>query len=293
MQARRYFVIGDPIGHSLSPAMHGAAMRALGLPHTYETMRVAADELPSTLDRVRRGSIAGLNVTVPHKVAVLALLDAKTDECAATGAANTVWLDPTGRLVGANTDVHGFIADVRANEIRPRSVLVLGAGGAARAVVVACSSLGDPNRGGSSVDVSVAARRDEEAQRLVRELGRGRAVGWNALEGSVPFDVVVNTTSAGMLGGPPGERIAEAWSRASVSRDAVAYDLVYRPHAGATTTPFLHRAVTSGHRAVSGLGMLVEQGARALSLFLDRPIPDDVRRAMRRAVEDALAPSNP
>jgi hypothetical protein len=87
LQAKRFFVIGDPIAHSLSPVMHGAALRALGLPHSYEAMRVTGGELEGVLDRVRRGSIHGLNVTVPHKVAVLALLDVTTDECATTGAA--------------------------------------------------------------------------------------------------------------------------------------------------------------------------------------------------------------
>ena len=274
---RRFYVIGDPIAHSLSPAMHGAALRAMNLPHTYEAMRVSADELPAVLDRVRRGAIHGLNVTVPHKVAVLALVDVTTDECAATGAANTVWLDATGRLVGANTDVEGLRADLSAHGVAPKSALVLGAGGAARAAVMAASTLG--------ADVSVAARRDEEARRLASELHRGVALEWSTLASARPFDLVINATSAGMRGAAPGESVADAFERAPRTADAVAYDLVYRSPRG-VSTPFLTRAASLGHRGFDGLGMLVEQGARALSLFLGgAPLPDAARDAMRRAVQ--------
>jgi len=281
VQPRRFYVIGDPIAHSLSPVMHAAALRTLGLPHVYEAMRVTSDELPSVFDRVRRGSIHGLNVTVPHKVAALALLDVTTDECAATGAANTVFVDPTGRLVGANTDVEGLRADLVAHGLSPKRALVLGAGGAARAAVVACSTLG--------ADVSVAARRDEEALRLVRVVGRGRAARWDALSANDPFDLVINATSAGMAGGSDGEAIAAAFERAPRTEDAVAYDLVYRSPLGVRTTPLLARASALGHRSIDGLGMLVEQGARALSLFLGAaPVSAEARAAMRAAVTEAI-----
>jgi shikimate dehydrogenase len=278
VQTRRFHVIGDPIAHSLSPAMHAAALRAMNLPHTYEAMRVTSDELPAVLDRVRRGAIHGLNVTVPHKVAVLALVDVTTDACATTGAANTVWLDETGRLVGANTDVEGLRADLAAHAIAPRHALVLGAGGAARAAVMAIATLG--------AEVSVAARRDDEAHRLARDLHRATSIAWTTLADPRPFDLVINATSAGMAGGAPGDAIADAFERAPRTPDAVAYDLVYRSPPGVSTTPFLARAAALGHRGVDGLGMLVEQGARALSLFLGgAPLPDAARDAMRRAVQ--------
>jgi shikimate dehydrogenase len=266
---KRFYVIGDPIAHSLSPAMHSAALKVLGLPHTYEAMQVSAERLPSVLDRVRRGEIHGLNVTVPHKVEAMHLCDHLTDEVTATGAVNTVFLDHTGRLIGTNTDCDGLRADLIANGLEPKTALVLGTGGAARAAIVALRRMG--------ARIAVAGRRQASAHLLARELGCD-AVPWDALGG--PYDLIVNATSAGMSGGEDGSAIAEAWSRA---KSAAAYDLVYRPG----VTPFLERAAADGARAINGLGMLVEQGARALSIFLGQPIGKDARDAMRSAVTSA------
>lgn len=268
---KRFYVIGDPIAHSLSPVMHGAALASLGLPHTYEAMRVAAGKLPAVLDRVRRGEIHGLNVTVPHKVEAMGLCDQLTDEVSATGAVNTVFLDATGRLVGTNTDCDGLRADLVACDVAPKRALILGTGGAARAAIVAVRRLG--------ARVAVAGRHDASAHKLARELGAD-AVPWSALDG--PYDLVINATSAGMEGSDDGAPIADAWSRAGA---AVAYDLVYRP----ALTPFLARASAGGARAIGGLGMLVEQGARALSIFLGIPIDRPVRAVMRHAAEVALS----
>ncbi|GAC1366250.1 MAG: shikimate dehydrogenase [Polyangiales bacterium] len=277
---QRFHVIGDPVAHSISPQMQTAALKSLGLPHTYEALRVAPYELAAVLDRVRRGAIHGLNVTVPHKVAVLALLDQSMDEVGVTGAANTVWVDRTGRLVGANTDVDGLRADLLGEGVTPQRVLVIGAGGAARACVYACSMLG--------AEVSVGARRDDEAHRLTRSLGRGAAVPWATLDAGAPYDLVINATSAGMAGGPDGTDVAAAWERAPKTGAAVAYDLIYRPPAGMPTTLMLARAAAQGHRALDGLGMLVEQGVRALSIFLGTPLDSTVRTAMRQAATEAL-----
>lgn len=281
VRARRFAVIGDPIAHSLSPAMHRAALAELGLPHTYEALRVPEAELPATLDRLRRGALHGLNVTVPHKVAVRSLCDASTPEAIATGACNTLWVDEAGRLVGANTDVEGLSADLRRLGAAPRAALVLGAGGAARAAVLALDLLG--------AEVTVAARRDDAAAALARSLGHARASSWLALEGpAAGFDLVVNATSAGMAGTDDGAPIAAALARAPIAAGAIAYDLVYRPPAGRRTTEFLARAEQLGLRAVDGVGMLVEQGARALSIFLSRRVTDEARDAMRAAVLRAL-----
>lgn len=285
MRARHYFVIGDPIAHSLSPWMHRAAFAQLGLPHTYETMRVTQSELPAVLDRVRRGEIHGVNVTVPHKVEALRLCDVFTDEVSVTRAVNTVFVDATGRLVGSNTDVDGLRADLLAQSVAPHAALVLGAGGAARACVVALSAL--------CADVDIAARRDERAALLAREVGVARAVAWSTLAPpigeSLSYDLVVNATSAGMAGGPAGDDVARALDRASVTAKSVAYDLVYRPPDGLRVTPFIEHAEARGMRGLLGTGMLVEQGARALAIFLGTPISTEVRRAMRRAVTDVLA----
>lgn len=276
MNPRRFYVIGDPIAHSLSPVMHRAAFAVLGLPHTYETMRVTAEQLPAVLDRVRRGDIHGLNVTVPHKVEAMRLCDVLSDEAHAVGAVNTLHVDPTGRLVGSNTDCEGLRADLVAEGVRPKRVLLLGTGGAARAAAVAMRGLG--------AELGIAGRDDAAARALAHAVGVGIAVPWSTLERAAPWDLLINATSAGMEGGPDGGPIADAWARAPKTADAVAYDLVYRP----AVTPFLAQAARDGARAIGGLGMLVEQGARALSIFLDRRIEPPVRRAMREAVEGAL-----
>lgn len=275
MKAKRFYVIGDPIGHSLSPVMQSAAFLALGVPHTYEAMRVTAAELPRVLDRVRRGEIHGLNVTVPHKVEAMRLCDVLSEEASAVGAVNTVFVDATGRLIGTNTDCDGLRADLLSEGIAPKRVLLLGTGGAARAAAVAVRTLG--------AKLGIAGRDDAAARMLAHVVGYGEMVPWGTLAGD-PWDLVINATSAGMLGGPDGTGIADAWSRAPKATGAVAYDLVYRPR----VTPFLARAAADGARAIGGLGMLVEQGARALSLFLGTPIDSAVRRAMRTAVEAAL-----
>jgi shikimate dehydrogenase len=271
----RFAVIGDPIAHSLSPIMQTAALRALQLPHTFEAIRVTKEQLAPTLDKLRRGELHGLNVTVPHKVDAMQLCDLFTDEVAVTGAINTLVIDHTGRLVGSNTDVDGLRADLLSEGVVPKRVLVLGTGGAARAAVVAVSTLG--------AEVDVAGRNKAAAHVVVRECARGRAVEWGTF-GDGPYDLVVNATSAGMSGGPHGTAIADAWSNANKTPGAVAYDLVYRPR----ETLFLARAAEGGHRAISGLGMLVEQGARALSIFLGIPIDAGVKRAMRDAAAAAL-----
>jgi shikimate dehydrogenase len=284
--ALRFAVIGDPIGHSLSPAMHGAALAALGLPHTYEAIRVREGELAATIDRLRRGELHGLNVTVPHKVAAMALCDALTDAAKVTGAANTLWLDEAGRVVGTNTDVEGLRADLQAHGVAPRSALVLGAGGAARAAILAIAGLGAPG----AIDLRIAARRDAAATQLAAELGQARATAWQAIDGpAAGYDLVVNATSAGMAGTDDGAPIADALQRAPRATGGVAYDLVYRPPAGLDATPFLLRARALGLRPIDGLGMLVEQGVRALSIFLRAPLGDAVRAAMLGAVRDALA----
>ncbi len=279
---KRFFVIGDPIGHSLSPVMQRAALAALGLPHTFEARRVTLEELPPVLDQVRRGQISGLNVTMPLKVETLRLCDLFTDDVALAGAVNTVWLDATGRLVGGNTDVDGLRADLLHQDIVPRRVLVLGGGGAARAAVIAASRLG--------AAVDVATRREEQATLLVRAVGRGTSVLWNELgrDPGAVYDLIINATSGGMAGGTDGVSVADVLASARTATGAVAYDVVYRPPKNASATPFLARAKALGLRGVDGVGMLVEQGAQALSLFLGTPVDASVRVVMRGAIVEAL-----
>src|SRR4030088_3252560 len=130
------YLLGHPVEHSLSPAMHNAAFRALGLAHSYEALDVTADALPAAVQRIRSGELLGANVTVPHKETVMSLIDTWDGPTAEIGAANTLSRTPDGRqLMGSNTDVVGFQFATRDLELDGARVLVLGAGGAARAVL--------------------------------------------------------------------------------------------------------------------------------------------------------------
>jgi shikimate dehydrogenase len=262
VRPRRFAVIGDPVAHSKSPAMHMAAFRALGMPHDYEALRVTAEELPRVLQALREGRYDGLNVTVPHKRAALALADV----AGAPGmtAANTLVRMGDGRVVAYNTDVAALAEELRllAGPGAPwasRRALVLGSGGAALAAVEALRSLG-------ARDVVVRARTPRG----------GATQPWLPSPGSEAQTLaVVQATSAGMTGADPGDTVAGAVAWDALPADAVAVDVVYAP----PETPFLAAAGARGLRRANGLGMLARQGALAFELWLGLPAPLEVMRA--------------
>ena len=245
--APRAFVIGHPIAHSRSPLLHGHWLKSLGLPGTYEKIEVAPEALPEFVSRMAEAGFVGGNVTVPHKTAMLALVDDLEDEARAMGAVNTVWFE-AGRLRGGNTDAYGFMANLDDEapgwDAEARTALVLGAGGAARAVVYALLQRG--------LDVRIANRSIERAHDLSQSFARLPTA--HGLE-DVPdlladIDFVVNTTSLGMDGKPP---LALPVSR--LKPQATVCDIVYVP----LETPLLHEARVLGLRTVGGLGMLLHQ----------------------------------
>lgn len=286
--ALRFAVIGSPVEHSRSPAMHRAAFAALGMPHTYEKLETFEADLPRRVQELRDGTFAGLNVTIPHKGRVLELVDELSPSVRAMGAANTLVRTPDGLVVAHNTDAPALRQELEAlgdtaglgapregamehAPFRERSVVVLGTGGAARAAVVALASLG-------AARIIVRARSSEHAASL------GEVVPTATLEvqplaapDREPEDLaaIVQATSCGMQGGPPGEPVADAVAWASVPSDAIAYDVVYVPR----DTPFLQRARQRGIVCDDGLGMLARQGALAFQLWLGVVPPLDVMRA--------------
>lgn len=287
----RLGLTGYPLGHSLSPQMHTAALAALGLAGEYQLYPVAPEQagaglaglagLACLLDRLRRGELHGLNVTIPHKRAVLPLLDELTPVAQAVGAANTLYLR-SGRLVGDNTDAPGFLADLERflagsrvearQETGPPHALLLGAGGSARAAAYALAYAG--------WQVTVAARRPEQAQALLAETGL-RPFGASilleagALAGLTPPPMlIVNTTPLGMAPAVEGN----PWPAGLPLPPAAAvYDLVYNP----AQTALLAAARRAGLLAVNGLGMLVEQAALAFERWTGRTAP---RERMRSAI---------
>jgi shikimate dehydrogenase len=252
MSALRFALVGDPVAHSKSPLMHAAAFREMGLPHTYEAIRVTAGELPAMIQALRDGTFAGLNVTVPHKLLAARLADEA--HTFGTDAANTLVRTDDGRRIAAhNTDVIALREELGSFGPRDGRALVLGSGGAARAAVAALEALGVK-------DVAVRARTPGP---LVTQPWRASP------ESESRTRLVVQATTAGMAGGPPGDVAADVVAWDALPADAAALDVVYAP----PETHFLRAAARRGLARRNGLGMLARQGAAALELWLGRPAP--------------------
>ena len=271
----RLLLIGWPVGHSRSPAMHRAALSAHHLDGTYELFPAPPADLADAVE-VLRGDldVAGFNVTVPHKRAMIDLVDHVEPLAKQIGAVNTV-VRNGGLLVGANTDAEGFLRALQEAGGDPSApALVIGAGGAARAVVA-----GLARAGASRIDV--AARRRDAAEALVDSLvdGDGRAL--DLANVAVAFGgakTIVQATSATM-----DPEVAEAFAAAlpwdALQPGTACMDLVYEP----LETTFLERARAAGGRPIDGLGMLLHQGALAFERWTGRRAPVEV---MREALVD-------
>ena len=260
-RARVFGVLGDPIAHSLSPAMHNAAFAALRLPHVYLRYRVAPDALADGLAEARRLGMGGLNLTVPLKETALPLMDDLTPTAVRAGAVNTVSFRGS-RLVGDNTDGRGFLASLAGRvRVATAPVLMIGAGGSARAVASALLDAGCPR-------LTIANRTPARAERLAAELaGDSTRVVPVALEDvahhlTSETAMVVNTTSAGLT----DDRLPLD-ARRSAPR-CLFVDLLY-----GRRTPFLATARRAGRRTMDGGPMLLHQGALAFSLWTGRRAP--------------------
>jgi shikimate dehydrogenase len=282
----RFAVIGSPIDHSLSPVMHQAAFKALGLPHVYERVDTPVDDLPRRIEELKKGVFAGLNVTVPLKERVLDLVDEISSSVRAIGAANTLVRGAGGIVVAHNTDAPALRQELEQlgdnaglgpprsggqmeqATFKDRSVLVIGSGGAARAALVALATLG-ANR------IIVRGRNVEAASKL-STIMHGVTVEVEPLEAPArereDLAGIVQATTCGMLGGPDGEQVATAVDWKSVPSDAIAFDVVYRPR----ETPFLRAAKARGLVSDDGTGMLARQGALAQQLWTGIIPPVDV-----------------
>jgi shikimate dehydrogenase len=272
-QARLFGVLGDPIEHSLSPAMHNAAFAACDLPHLYLRHRVTPAELPAALADARRLGMGGLNLTVPLKETVLPLLDDVTPAARRIGAANTLVFRGR-RIVGDNTDGRGFVRSLRGHvQLRGARVVVIGAGGSARAVASALLDAG-------CAGVNILNRTRARAEQLADRLGGAPAATVFPLRmletGEVLVDarLVVNTTSTGLTGATIATRFGAA------PRDCLFVDLLYGP----TPTPWRRAAARAGRPTLDGSGMLLHQGALAFEAWTQRPAP---LAAMTRALGTA------
>ncbi|MGQ9497221.1 MAG: shikimate dehydrogenase [Desulfotomaculales bacterium] len=271
-------LIGYPVGHSFSPAMHNAALRALGINWLYVAFAVRPAHLPAAVAAVRALDMPGANVTIPHKEAVLPLVDEVSDAARLAGAVNTIVLRD-GMLFGDNTDGRGFLRAVAEAGFDPRgkTVVIIGAGGAARAVGTALA--------GAGVARFVLINRTVERARalgdLLASLGPEVCVfPWSELARppaalATFFEeagLVVQTTSLGMH---PAANLSVPIAPALFHRDQLVCDLVYNP----PLTRFLKLAQAAGAGILNGLGMLLHQGALALEAWTGRPAPVEVMRA--------------
>lgn len=275
----RLGIFGFPVAHSKSPQMHQAAARALGIALEYERFEVAPADLAPQVRRKHEDNIDGYNLTVPHKEAVMALLDEITPMARTIGAVNSVVKTNEG-YVGHNTDAPGLVrsleeAGVRIDDAR---VVVLGAGGAARAAVVGLAGAG-------ATEIAVLARRPEQSETLVRALAAdvNCTIEASALsEADWYFDsatLVVQATSATLESNPRADEFARALPIGNLPADAVVVDMVYKP----LETSVLTRAKAHGLKIVDGLGMLLHQGAIAFEMWTGSAPPIDV---MRSALDD-------
>ncbi len=278
-QARLFGVLGDPVEHSCSPAMHNAAFAAARLPHLYLRYRVPVSALPAALAEARTLAMGGLNLTVPLKEAALPLVDTLTPEAARIGAVNTVVFRRDGSMLGDNTDGRGFLAAIRGRtHLRGGTAVVVGAGGSARAVAVALQRGGIlrlviANRTPARA-VALADRLVRLGVRQVAPVGLATLVRGDALRDAA---VVVNTTPLGLAGAQLAIRYTAA------PRGCLFVDLVYGPR----QTPFLAAAARAGYGTLDGSAMLLHQGAFAFEAWTGRRAP---RTAMAQALRAAGLP---
>ncbi|MCX7819471.1 MAG: shikimate dehydrogenase [Kiritimatiellae bacterium] len=277
-QTQLFAVLGHPVAHSLSPVMHNAALRELGLNAVYLAFDVRPEEVPAAIRGLAAIGCAGANVTVPLKEIAARCVVALDESAQRAGAVNTIRFTPEGP-VGHSTDGEGFLRGVReAFDVSPRGlrVFVLGCGGAGRTVALECARAG-------AAAVTVCDAAEERAARLRAEL---RAAAPAVAVAAVPVaeaaraaaaaELIVQATPVGLHEGDLSPLPPEAFARG-----VLAYDLIYhRP-----VTPFMRAAESAGARAANGLGMLLHQGVRALELWTGRTAPVDVMRAaLERAV---------
>ena len=268
-QARVDGVCGWPVAHSLSPRLHDYWLRHHGVDGAYVPFAVRPEDLAQALAALPALGIAGVNLTVPHKEAALACVDRLSEAAASIGAVNTIVVDPRGHLVGDNTDAFGFYHNLTASVLWWRAErhpsVVIGAGGAARAVAHALVTAGAPA-------VRLVNRTRARAERLAAALGpRVEAVAWeDGARTLADAGLLVNATSLGMKGQPP-----LVLDLSPMPQTAVVSDLVYAP----LITPLLARARDRGHPIVDGLGMLLHQARPGFAAWfgIEPEVTDELR----------------
>ena len=274
-KARVFGICGHPLAQSLSPVLHTWAMAANGIPGSFGTWDTPPGDLASFVRALRETPYDGSCVTIPHKETVMPLLDALTATAKAIGAVNTLFWE-NGRLTGHNTDMEGFIAPLR-NLPPPGTALLLGAGGAARAVLAGLAALGAPR-------AVICARSRDRTDALIRDFSSSftslTCLPWEKRHAFSAGSSLwaVNTTPLGMRGKAEGESPMDAawFAKARPASDNLAYDLVYNP----LETAFLSQAKRAGWQTRDGLGMFIAQAAAQFRLWTGREMAVAEARAV-------------
>lgn len=262
-------VIGDPVRHSLSPAIHNAAFEALDLDWVYVALPVAAGDGGRAVEAMRSLSIGGMSVTMPHKAAVAEAADGLTVAAEALGASNCLFWDGD-RIIGDSTDGDGFVADYSATFAEPlvgKRVLVAGAGGAAKSIIEAVGRAG--------ADKIVVSNRSADAALAAAALAPQAEVGTQGSPDETAWaDVIINATSIGMAGGP--DPAGSPIPAAALHEGQIVVDIVYQP----VRTPLLIAAEAAGAKTGGGIGMLVHQAALAFRHWTGHEPPIETMAAV-------------
>lgn len=251
-----YAVIGDPIAQSMSPAMHDAWFKENGIDASYIPVRVKSEDLEKTVASLKQLGCSGWNVTVPHKTAIIPFLDEVDEAAKQMNAVNTVCVMEDGTLYGTNTDGRGFyrsLEEVYPGEVIDRSILMIGAGGAASGIAFALHEAGCRS-------LTFTNRTVEKAQQLQGKYPDATVLSIEEAEAMVnQYSLLVQTTSVGMNYAQSGMPL----NPTGIHKDTIVADIIYNP----LETEFLHQARISGGRTVNGIGMFVHQGALAFELW--------------------------
>jgi len=266
-------LLGDPVGHSLSPLIHNSASKELGLAIQYRAVQVKTGELESSVSSINGTSILGANVTIPHKQAVVPFLDTLTDVARMVGAVNTIYVQ-NGLRIGHNTDVEGFVAPLNVSDFFGKDVVVLGAGGAARAVMVAAQTQLKARR------ISLVSRSLDKARAVCADLNIGEPHEYSSLTSLLTTaSLIVNATPLGMS---PKTGESPLPLDTVFHSDQTVYDLIYSPE----ETMLLRHARKNGAQTVGGLPMLVAQAAGSFKIWTGVEMPvKTVASALRKHLE--------
>jgi len=274
-------IIGDPVEHSFSPVMHNRAIASLGVDYVYLPLPVKSQDLAVAIAGFQAIGLVGFNITIPHKQAIIPLLCEVSDIAQGVGAVNTVYRTDQGWW-GTNTDVAGFISPLQTinRDWSQTKVLILGYGGAARAVVVGCAQLG-------CTEIHIIGRNPQKLSEFQQSWENTSLPvtlnihPWQQLPELIPqADLLVNTTPVGMYPNIEQSPVDKATMQ-RLSANAIAYDLIYTP----SPTKFLQQAKQQGAVTIDGLEMLVQQGAAAFKIWIGQTPPVDI---MRQSLEEQL-----